>query len=266
MTAAPVITLVGCGKMGGALLRGWIASGIAQRFYVIEPSGLPAEFNTPSVEHVDQPPADSNLIVLAIKPQVMDAACAALTIPANALVLSIAAGRTIQSYENIFGPAQPIIRVMPNTPAAIGRGISVAVANRAASSPTHKALTETALAPTGQLEWIADESLMDAVTALSGSGPAYVFALIEAMAKAGEAVGLSPTLSMALARQTVIGSAALADHDATTPADTLRQAVTSPGGTTEAALNVLIGDNALQSLLRDAIKAARDRGRALSQN
>lgn len=260
---APLVTLVGCGKMGSALLRGWIASGIEARFCVVEPAGLPDAFKDAPVTLCDTPPADSAVIILAVKPQVMDQVCAGIVPAPQTLILSIAAGKRIGVFESLFGATQPIIRAMPNTPAAIGRGITVAVPNPHVS-PAHKTLADALLQAGGAVEWIDDEGLMDAVTALSGSGPAYLFHLIEAMTQGGIANGLPPALAGTLARATVIGAAQLAEADPESDAASLRRAVTSPGGTTEAALNVLMDEkDGLPPLMERAITAATKRSQAL---
>ena len=268
------IALIGCGKMGSALLRGWIASGLVKHVYVLDPGGLPEEFEDDSPARVTffdkpalfagaHPPAP--IFVIAVKPQIMDDVCGAIkkSIPAEALVLSIAAGQTIHNFENRFGTQQPIIRSMPNTPAAIGKGMTVACPNVHVTD-TQKNIATTLLKAVGHVEWINDEKLMDAVTALSGSGPAYIFLLIEAMAAAGVKSGLDPSFAMKLARQTVIGSAALAESE-TTPAETLRKNVTSPGGTTAAALDVLMSSPGMQELFDKAIAAATARSKELSR-
>ena len=182
----------------------------------------------------------------------------------DALILSIAAGQSLAALESFFAAGQPVVRSMPNTPAAIGKGVSAAITNRHVSDK-QKAMASRLLEASGTVSWIADESLMDAITALSGSGPAYVFYLIEALAKAGETIGLDPQLSMSLARQTVIGSAALAEDSCDIPAEILRKNVTSPGGTTEAALKILM-DGEFQALLNEALKAAKDRGIELGKS
>ncbi len=265
------ITLVGCGKMGAALLRGWLATDIAEHVYILDPQGIPDEFagnfTVTFLEKTDTPPSDvppSDVIVLAVKPQIMQDVCQSLApgITKETLILSIAAGQTISSFEKHFGEDHPIIRAMPNTPAAIGKGITVATPNQAVSE-TQKEQAHRILQATGALEWLDDEALLNPVTALSGSGPAYVFLLIETLAKAGEKAGLPPALSMKLARQTVIGSAALAETEAATPAAELRQNVTSPGGTTAAALDVLMNEKGLQDLFDRAVAAAVQRGRDL---
>ena len=266
MTTAPNITLIGCGKMGSAMLRGWVDAKINATFTIIEPNEIPfadiAHFKT--VDDAAEILKTADTIILAVKPQTMGEICESLKqhIKNDALILSIAAGQSITSFEKYFGSNQPIIRAMPNTPAAISKGMTVAVANNKATEP-QKQLAQNLMECAGKFEWIDDETLMDAVTALSGSGPAYVFHLIETLAKSGEKIGLNPDTAMTLARQTIIGSAALADNDADTSAATLRQNVTSPGGTTEAALDILM-DNRIQKIFDEALTAARDRGKELN--
>lgn len=275
MAAQPELSLalIGCGKMGSALLRGWLASGRIKHVYILDPGGLPDEFEDEVPGRITfydkaetfagaRPPAA--VFVIAVKPQIMDDVCHAIKRAVNpdALVLSIAAGQTIGKFENYFGVNQPITRSMPNTPAAIGQGMTVCCAN-APITPAQKLLAAELLQAVGLVEWVDDESLMDAVTALSGSGPAYIFLLIEAMAAAGVKAGLDQDFAMKLARQTVIGSAALASAEST-PAETLRQNVTSPGGTTAAALAVLMAENGMQDLFDRAIAAATRRSRELS--
>ncbi len=257
-----IITLVGCGKMGSALLNGWLNSPINAQFNIIEPNKI----NIPNVAYFPTPEAAKNalnstqILILAVKPQIMPDICAALKphISSKTAILSIAAGQTIENFETHFGKTQPIIRAMPNTPAAIGKGISVAITNAHISAP-QKELAALLLQCAGKLEWITDENLMDAVTAISGSGPAYIFHLIEILTAAGNNAGLPPALSTTLARQTVIGSAALAETEPQTPAETLRKNVTSPGGTTAAALEILMNGQ-WQEIFNRAITAAKERG------
>lgn len=268
------IALIGCGKMGSALLRGWLASGQIKHVYVLDPGGLPEEFEDEAPARVTfydkpemfagaRPPA--SVFVIAVKPQIMDDVCHAIrkAVPADALVLSIAAGQTIAKFEGYFGASQPVIRSMPNTPAAIAKGMTVGCPN-AHVTPAQKTLANNLLKAVGSVEWVEDEGLLDAVTAVSGSGPAYIFLLIEAMAAAGVKAGLKPDFAMKLARQTVIGSAALADADPL-PAETLRKNVTSPGGTTAAALDVLMAPSGMQDLFDKAITAATARSKELSR-
>jgi pyrroline-5-carboxylate reductase len=247
--------------MGSALLHGWNNPDVI----VIEPQpveGLPAGVS--KYTDLAQVPAAfvPSLIIFAVKPQVIDNVVPAYARFKGATFLSIAAGKTIAAFEKHLGKSTAIIRAMPNTPAAIGQGISVCVANPNVTAQG-KALAEAALKAGGAVEWVSDESLMDAVTALSGSGPAYVFLLVEVLARAGEAMGLAPALAMKLARQTVIGSGHLLQQSPQAAA-ALRAAVTSPGGTTAAALDVLMQNDALAGLLEQALKAAQQRGRDLS--
>ena len=259
------LLLVGRGKMGEALQSGWEHSLPSLSITSVDPHSADANFKTLSDIPDGLGPFDC--IVLAVKPQMMQDVLKDVLpfVQSGTLVRSIAAGKSISFYEESLGRQCSIVRVMPNTPAAIGYGMSVLYANGNVTE-SEKALASTLMKTVGLAEWISDEGLMDAVTAVSGSGPAYVFYLIEALAKAGEAVGLSAELSMTLARQTVAGSGALVSQNETVPAATLRQNVTSPGGTTEAALKVLMNDaNGLTSLMTDAVNAARDRGRELAK-
>ena len=255
--------------MGSALLQGWLNSNIEAQFVVIDPH-TPEKFkNHPGVywcaEEIGNCPdviEPSDMFVFAIKPQIIEEACMGLGYDRDCCMLSIAAGKSLSYFENFFGNTQPIIRAMPNTPAAIGKGMSIAIAN-SATTDEQKFLAAQLLETAGQLEWIDDESLMDAVTALSGSGPAYVFYLIEMLASAGTKAGLPEDMATTLARQTVIGAAALAEADPQTGAATLRQNVTSPGGTTEAALNILM-DGTVQDVFDKALEAATTRSKELN--
>jgi len=262
--------LLGCGKMGGAMLRSWVSDDLFDKMFVVDPYPIDNDLqNISCVEYSSSFPiehaADIDVLILAVKPQVLKDSVQGLIekLAPSTLILSIAAGQSIATLSSILGDDRPIIRAMPNTPAAIGKSMSVAVAS-ACVSAQHKERGHSLLDYIGHVEWIEDESLMDAVTAVSGSGPAYVFYLIEALAYAGEAAGLSPDISMQLARQTVIGSAALAEHDFDVPAATLRENVTSPGGTTQAALDVLM-DGVFKEKLSEAIGAAKARSIALNK-
>lgn len=260
---APHILLVGCGKMGGAMVRGWLEAGCAERVTILEPNPLPV--SDARITHIhsanDITPAD--MVVLAVKPQIMADVCATLKphIGADTPVLSIAAGQTTRAIEGYFHDGRPVIRAMPNLPAAIGKGITAAYAN--ANGAAHKDLADMSLRAVGDCVWLDDESRMDAVTAISGSGPAYLFYLIEALSEAAQKLGLPATIAEGLARQTVIGAAALAEADAQTPVATLRENVTSKGGTTEAALSVLM-DGRWQDILNDATAKATARSEELS--
>jgi pyrroline-5-carboxylate reductase len=264
------LLLAGCGKMGSAMLTGWLESGVAAAgVWIVEPQGA-AQFDGRPAVHVvadtDSLPSDLDpeVVVFAVKPQIMDAvapAYARFSKPST-LFLSIAAGTPIRFFEERLGATAAMVRAMPNTPAAIGRGITVLCPNARASA-AQLAQAEALLSAVGEAVSIDDEALMDAVTALSGSGPAYVFLLIETMAKAGEAAGLPRALAERLALVTVSGAGQLAQGSDEAPAQ-LRENVTSPGGTTYAALQVLMADPGMQDLMTRAIDAATRRGRELA--
>jgi pyrroline-5-carboxylate reductase len=265
------IGLAGCGKMGSAMVRAWLSSGVAEHVYILDPNGLPPEW----IGHNDITycgseaiflghAGDWDMLVIAIKPQMINEFCTAIKmyLPTALPVLSIAAGQTIASFQNHFGQSQPVIRAMPNLPASIGKGISVACSSGHVDEKKLQAAHDL-LSTMGLVEWLDDETRLDAVTAVSGSGPAYVFYLIEALAEAGIKSGLFPDLAMKLARQTVIGAAALAEQEEMIPAATLRENVTSPNGTTAAALSVLM-DGRLQNLMDAAVEKATKRSKELS--
>jgi len=261
------LLLLGAGKMGQAMLDGWLKRGLsAKKLIVLEPQpakavkalarrGLKLNPKGKAVAAV--------AVVIAVKPQSAPEAVPLVRahVGKNTLVVSIMAGRTMRFLETML-PGAAIVRAMPNTPAAIGRGITTAVGNGKVSAKQRKQASDL-LAAIGAVEWASDEGLMDAVTALSGSGPAYVFLLAEAMTKAGIAAGLPPALAARLARETVAGSGELL-HRSDLDAATLRQNVTSPGGTTAAALEVLMGPGGFDELLTKAIAAATRRGRELA--
>jgi pyrroline-5-carboxylate reductase len=263
------ILLVGCGQMGSAMLRGWLARGAAGRFVVVEPAGAPAALaeaaNVSFYRAADDSPAElaPDAVVFAVKPQVIDQVVPAYRrwVRPQTLFLSIAAGTTIAGLARHLGDAA-IVRCMPNTPAAIGRAITVACPNPRVGA-AQRQLCDALLAAIGDSTWVEDEALMDAVTAVSGSGPAYVFLLNEALAEAGARVGLPADLALHLARATVAGAGELARLSPETPAR-LRENVTSPGGTTRAALDVLMAENGLPELLERAVAAATARSRELA--
>lgn len=268
MANTGTVLLVGCGKMGGAMARGWLERGIGH-LVVVEPSGQGLEgiAGRPGVTVVGSAadlPADLTpaAIVLAVKPQSMDEALPPYARFGRSLFISIAAGKTIAYLRRHFGAEAAVVRSMPNLPASIGRGMTVAVAT-ASVSAERRDLTQRLLEACGEVAWVDDEGLIDAVTAVSGSGPAYLFLLIEALAAAGAESGLPPELAMRLARVTMIGAAALVDASGE-PADQLRRNVTSPGGTTEAALEELMADDGLGALMVRAVRAATARGKALA--
>lgn len=260
------LVLLGCGKMGSALLQGWLAQGLDPKAaWVIEP--YPSDWlKAQGVRLNEDLPASPAIVLVAVKPQMMGAALPQLQSygGGKTLFLSVAAGTTIATYEATFGATSPIVRIMPNTPAAVGRGISAMVGN-ANVTPAHLDAAEALMSAVGQVVRLENEGQIDAVTAVSGSGPAYVFHLIEAMAAAGEAEGLPADLAMQLARATVIGSGELARQSEESAAQ-MRINVTSPGGTTAAALNVLMDEESgFPALLKRAVKAAADRGRELGK-
>ena len=258
------MVLLGCGKMGSALLAGWLAAGLpATSVWVLEPH--PSDWLRGIGVHLNQgvPPAPA-VALLAVKPQMMGAALPALQALGNGrtLVVSIAAGTSIATVEAVFGARTPIMRTMPNTPAMVGRGITGLCRNAHASAGDVQ-LAQDLMAAVGEVVMLDGEHQIYAVTAVSGSGPAYVFHLIEAMATAGVAEGLSADTAMRLARATVCGAGELAFRAPETAAQ-LRVNVTSPGGTTAAALAVLMDEaTGFPPLLRRAVKAAADRGREL---
>ena len=262
------IVLAGAGKMGGAMLSGWLAQGLdPKRVAVVEPHpsdetrGFVAKGVQLNPAAKDIGPVD--VLVVAVKPQMFREAGPQLKslVGAKTLVVSIMAGTTLAVLKDICGGVA--VRAMPNTPAAIGRGITVAVAG-AGVAQQQRDIADALLRATGSVEWIDDEKLMDAVTAVSGSGPAYVFLLAEELALAGVAAGLPEALATKLARETVSGSGELLRRSDLT-SSTLRENVTSPGGTTAAALSVLMGDGGFQSLLTRAVAAATKRSKELSK-
>ena len=258
------LVLLGCGKMGSALLTGWLDAGLpAASVWVVEPN--PSDWLKSSGVHLNVGlPKAPAVAVLAVKPQMMGAALPALQALGNGatLFVSIAAGTTIAMLEATLGGQTPIVRTMPNTPAMVGRGITGICANGHAGA-AGLAIARALMLAVGQVVDLDGEHQIDAVTAVSGSGPAYVFHLIEAMAAGGVAQGLSVDVAMQLARATVCGAGELAHHS-TESAAQLRINVTSPGGTTAAALAVLMqGDTGLSALMTRAIQAAADRGREL---
>ena len=264
------LLLVGCGKMGRALLAGWLGRDIdPTNVAVVEPYGADAlrdQFEVTVVESLQdlEPGFMPNIIVFAVKPQAMDEIVPLYAgfVNPETMFLSIAAGKPSSYFETLLGDGAAIVRSMPNTPAAVGRGITVAFGNSAVSS-AQKALATKLLEAVGEVGWVDDEGLIDAVTAVSGSGPAYVFLMIECLAKAGVEVGLDPDLAEQLARATVAGSGELA-RQSDESASTLRENVTSPGGTTAAALEVLMAKDSLQELMSRAVAAAEVRSRELA--
>jgi pyrroline-5-carboxylate reductase len=265
------IVLVGAGRMGGAMLKAWLRSGLDPGQIVVVDPGAPPETVALRDEHgfsiAVAPEAVTTVpgvIVIGVKPQQMDDVLPGLghLMGGQTVALSIAAGRTVESIARHLGPNQPIVRAMPNTPAAIGRGMTVAYAN-AQVTPEQTRVCSELLGAVGEVGWVEDESLMDAVTGVSGSGPAYVFLLTECLADAGVEAGLPRDLAEQLARATVQGAGALLEQS-DAPAAKLRENVTSPGGTTEAALAELMAEPGLRDLMKRAVAAAARRSKELS--
>jgi len=266
------LLLVGCGKMGGALLRGWLKRGVPGKdVFVVDPAPRDLEDvqarSVTIVTAVDQlsPGLQPGIVLLAIKPQFMDEALPAYRRFARpgTVFLSIAAGKTVAYLKGKLGADAAIVRSMPNTPAAVGRGMSVILKDSSIPVATLD-LCGQLLSAVGKVGWIEEEDQINAVTAVSGGGPAYVFLLIECLAEAGRAAGLPADLAMQLARETVTGSGELA-HQSTETATQLRQAVMSPKGTTIEALAVLMGPDGWQQLITKAIAAATRRGREIAE-
>lgn len=260
------LVLLGCGKMGSAMLAGWLKGGLPPgSVHVIDPH--PSDWVRAQGVHVNAGLPDSPAIVIvAVKPQMMGAALPAIQRwgGGDTLFVSVAAGTTLATYEGVLGAGTRIVRSMPNTPAAIGRGITAIIGN-AAARPADLDLAERLLSAVGQVVRLDREAQIDMVTALSGSGPAYVFHLIETMAAAGEAEGLPADLALKLARATVAGAGALAEASEDSPAE-LRRNVTSPNGTTQAALEVLMDESrGFPALLREAVHRARVRSEELAR-
>ena len=266
------LLLAGAGNMGSAMLAGWLERGLDPARIVVQDPAPPAHVKArldalgidtqAEVRSLPQPPA---VLLVAVKPQVMDEVFPPLARLAgkSTVVLSVAAGRPIAGFEAYLPEATAVVRAMPNTPASVGRGITVAVPN-AHVTPAQRQACEELLRAVGEVAWVADEGLMDAVTAVSGSGPAYVFYLAECLGEAGVKAGLPPDLARQLARWTVAGAGELL-HRSDLGADQLRQNVTSPGGTTFAALQVLMGESGLAKLMREAVAAAAQRSRELAK-
>ncbi len=268
-TPARPLVLVGAGKMGSALLRGWLAAGLDPRAVIVidpaPPADSAAALAEAGIRAVATPPAGmtARVVVVAVKPQIIGDVLPALRplVGKGTVVLSIAAGTTLKNLKAGVGDAA-IVRSIPNTPAQVGRGITVAIAN-ANVTKAGRALVDALLEAAGGVVWVDREGMIDAATAVSGSGPAYVFHLAEALAAAAVSVGFDKAAAEKLARATVTGAGELL-HQSDLPAGTLRQNVTSPKGTTEAALKILMGKGGLTPLMKKAVAAARKRSRELS--
>lgn len=260
------LVLLGCGKMGSALLSGWLEDRLSPKsVWVLDPN--PSDWLARTGVHVNEGvPADPAVALVAVKPQMMGEALPTLQALGNGttLFVSIAAGTPIAAFEAALGANTPIVRSMPNTPAAVGKGITAIIGNARAGEAELAVATEL-LSAVGQVVCLEDESQMDAVTGLSGSGPAYVFLLIEAMTTAGIEQGLAPDLALQLARTTVAGAGALAEGSSDSPSQ-LRVNVTSPNGTTQAALEVLMNPaTGLPPVVSRAIAAATHRSKELAR-
>jgi pyrroline-5-carboxylate reductase len=262
------ILLIGAGRMGGALLKGWLAKGLGP-VVVVETHPSPelrklAKRGVTLLKSIEDAPAKIRALVIALKPQILktEAARQKTLASSGAPVISIAAGSSIKLMKAAWGKSARIIRAMPNTPGAIGEGISALYAPPDVTAKDRK-LAEALLAALGETVWVSRETDIDAVTAVSGSGPAYVFLMVEALAAAAQAEGLPADIALRLARKTVTGSGALLKADPS-PAEQLRKNVTSPHGTTEAALKVLMAKNGLPKLMARAVSAARKRAKQLA--
>ena len=264
--AARGLVLLGCGKMGSAMLAGWLERGLpAASVRVIDPRPSDWLKGTGVTINGDLPAAPG-IVLIAVKPQMMSEALPSLRAmgDGDTLFVSVAAGTSIATYEDMLGPKTPVVRTMPNTPAAVGRGITALTGNGAASEDD-LARAELLLGAVGQTVRLDSEDQMDAVTGVSGSGPAYVFHLIETLAAAGEAQGLATELAKKLAKATVAGAGALAEQSEDSPSQ-LRINVTSPNGTTQAALDVLMDESGgFPALLNRAVAAAAERSKELAR-
>jgi pyrroline-5-carboxylate reductase len=263
------LILVGAGKMGGSMLEGWLKVGMKPEDVTVldpRPSKEMTQFcQEKGISLNPADPAAAEVLILAIKPQMLDEAAPALNdiLGPQTLIISILAGKTIGDLRSRFPASSAIVRAMPNLPASIGRGATGAAVNEKVSE-TQRLTADALLSSNGIVEWLPSEDLIDAVTALSGSGPAYVFHLVECLADAGTAAGLPPDLAQRLARATVTGAGELLFQSELPPA-TLRQNVTSPGGTTAAALEVLMREpNGQKALMREAVAAAKRRAEELA--
>ncbi|KZL03154.1 MULTISPECIES: pyrroline-5-carboxylate reductase [unclassified Pseudovibrio] len=264
------LVLIGAGKMGGAMLAGWMKQGMAPEHVVVVDPNPPSDtletITAHSIPWHKSVPEGvvAGVLLMAIKPQMMEEVLPTLTDVADegSIILSVAAGTTIKRFKDTFGAAQPVVRVIPNTPSQVGRGVTAGYASVEVLDE-QKALMSSLLETIGAFYWVDAEEQIDLATAVSGSGPAYVFHLVEAMSEAGQRLGLNAELAEALARGTVAGSGELL-HQSPENADVLRRNVTSPGGTTAAALSVLMGDDALTNLMSEAVAKAAHRATELA--
>ena len=264
--------VVGAGKMGGALLKGWISSGAVSPKQLIILDPRPGEAAQDAIKagalHLTEPSnklSDVNALLLGIKPQMFAKLGPAIAehLPPNTLVISILAGTSLASLQDVF-KAQALIRAMPNTPAAIGQGITAYTKGPGVTEEQIR-MTETLLAAGGTVHHVANEHLIDVVTAISGSGPAYIFHMAEALEAAAIKIGLPADIAPDFARQTIIGAAGLLNNSDESAAQ-LRVNVTSPNGTTQAALDVLMGETGLPALMRETVQAALRRAKELAED
>jgi len=267
------ILLIGCGKMGGALLEGWFKRGVSPvDVMVVEPAGRgsvgPCSVHPAltTLAGIDDVPTDfrPDVIVFAIKPQIVDQALPAYRrfVSDRPVFLSVIAGKTTAGIHSYLGSDVAVVRAMPNMPASVGKGITALYAAPSVSA-LQRQICDVLMAAVGEVVWVEDETLMDAVTAVSGSGPAYVFLFAEAMTATGIEAGLSPDLAAKLAHATIAGAGVMLEQGTESP-EMLRRNVTSPGGTTAAALDVLMGDGGLKQLISKAVAAAAARSRELA--
>lgn len=269
LTSSGPIVLIGAGNMGGAMLTGWLKNGVpGSSVIVVDPNpsdSMRKMIADAGADHLTGVPigVTAGVLFIAVKPQLMDAVLPPFkaVVGENTVVVSIAAGKTLASLETHLGEAA-MVRAMPNTPAMVGRGVTGAFAN-ARVAERQRQLVQNLLKVSGPVEWVPVEADIDSVTAVSGSGPAYVFYLVECMAEAGRKLGLQADLAMRLARETVAGAGELL-HQSPDDASRLRQNVTSPGGTTAAALGVLMAEDGMQPLFDAALEAARTRAQELA--
>lgn len=263
------VVLVGAGQMGGAMMRGWLTHGLAPRRITISdprpPANIQAVIDAHGIACNPADPKPAGVLILAVKPQIADDVMPLVKpfVGPDTVVVSVMAGKTIQRIEQVFGAGTAVVRTIPNTPAAVGRGITGAAAS-ANVTPAQRQAVERLLSAVGEVEWLAREDWIDIVTAVSGSGPAYVFLLAEALARAGAAAGLPADLAARLARATVEGAAELMHLSPEVEPATLRQNVTSPNGTTYAALQVLTGPHGIDQPFVEAVAAAAKRSRELA--
>ncbi len=272
MTASLVwpqaLTLLGAGKMGAALLEGWLKAGMQGSAITIIDPYISDHVTELAIQHgcTVNPSSGADfqcVVVLAVKPQMLGTIQLDSAIDTQTLIISIMAGKTVGDVQKHLPAARSVVRAMPNTPASIGKGISGAFASSGVST-IHRVTAQHLLEAVGEVVWLEKEADIDAVTAVSGSGPAYVFYMVECMAKAGEAAGLLPEVAMRLARLTVEGAGYLLGSEQNQSASELRINVTSPHGTTAAALNILMGNKELEVLMTRAILAAKHRAGELS--